>query len=231
MGGRRSRYWCGPGIFRETKKAPVRGFIGQRSAPVFLLKGTKKENEKTNPTDLHTRCNEDLHRERFRTCRSPARRLARMRRGTGDRPARPQRLRQDHAAQPLRRDGFPHYRRSASRRPGDVEPRRCRPDPSSPPQNWLRFSVLPIAAVAHRARERGTPSAAGRREEHRSHRARAPALGRSRRQSRARCPTSFPAARCSASPSPARWCTTPRFWLPTSPPAISIPPAATSSCA
>src|SRR5579862_5005914 len=33
MGGRRSRYWCGPGIFRETKKAPVRGFIGQWSAP------------------------------------------------------------------------------------------------------------------------------------------------------------------------------------------------------
>jgi hypothetical protein len=36
MGGRRSRYWCGPGIFRETKKAPVRGFIGQWSAPAFL---------------------------------------------------------------------------------------------------------------------------------------------------------------------------------------------------
>src|SRR5580704_15005207 len=35
MGGRRSRYWCGPGSFRETKKAPVRGFIGQRSAPIF----------------------------------------------------------------------------------------------------------------------------------------------------------------------------------------------------
>ena len=28
MGGRRSRYWCGPGPFRETKKAPIRGFIG-----------------------------------------------------------------------------------------------------------------------------------------------------------------------------------------------------------
>src|SRR5437868_11558195 len=36
MGGRRSRYWCGPGIFRETEKAPVRGFIGQRSAPAFF---------------------------------------------------------------------------------------------------------------------------------------------------------------------------------------------------
>src|SRR5579862_7006346 len=36
MGGRRSRYWCGRGIFRETKKAPVRGFIGQWSAPSFL---------------------------------------------------------------------------------------------------------------------------------------------------------------------------------------------------
>ena len=35
MGGRRSRYWCGPGIFRETKKAPVRGFIGHWSAPAF----------------------------------------------------------------------------------------------------------------------------------------------------------------------------------------------------
>src|ERR1700722_9916713 len=38
MGGRRSRYWCGPGSFRETKKAPVRGFIGQWSAPVFGIR-------------------------------------------------------------------------------------------------------------------------------------------------------------------------------------------------
>ena len=37
MGGRRSRYWCGPGFFRETKKAPVRGFIGQWSAPAFFV--------------------------------------------------------------------------------------------------------------------------------------------------------------------------------------------------
>src|ERR1700689_1641906 len=44
MGGRRSRYWCGPGIFRETKKAPVRGFIGQWSAPAFL-KRKVDENE------------------------------------------------------------------------------------------------------------------------------------------------------------------------------------------
>jgi hypothetical protein len=36
MGGRRSRYWCGPGTFRETKKAPARGFIGQRSVPAFF---------------------------------------------------------------------------------------------------------------------------------------------------------------------------------------------------
>src|SRR5580700_9004044 len=41
MGGRRSRYWCGPGIFRETKKAPVRGFIGQWSAPTFLNRKVK----------------------------------------------------------------------------------------------------------------------------------------------------------------------------------------------
>src|ERR1700735_3732250 len=39
MGGRRSRYWCGRGIFRETKKAPVRGFIGQWSAPTFCSAG------------------------------------------------------------------------------------------------------------------------------------------------------------------------------------------------
>jgi hypothetical protein len=36
MGGRRSRYWCGRGFFRETKKAPGRGFTGQWSAPTFL---------------------------------------------------------------------------------------------------------------------------------------------------------------------------------------------------
>src|SRR5580658_7729750 len=58
MGGRRSRYWCGPGIFRETKKAPVRGFIGQWSAPSFLItrkvnKVTKKE-KRTNETGKHS---------------------------------------------------------------------------------------------------------------------------------------------------------------------------------
>ncbi len=47
MGGRRSRYWCGPGIFRETKKAPGRGFTGQWSAPTFLK---RKGNKKTNRT-------------------------------------------------------------------------------------------------------------------------------------------------------------------------------------
>jgi hypothetical protein len=45
MGGRRSRYWCGPGIFRETKKAPGRGFTGQWSAPTFLKTKRKNENE------------------------------------------------------------------------------------------------------------------------------------------------------------------------------------------
>jgi hypothetical protein len=39
MGGRRSRYWCGPGSFRETKKAPARGFIGQWSAPASCSAG------------------------------------------------------------------------------------------------------------------------------------------------------------------------------------------------
>jgi hypothetical protein len=41
MGGRRSRHWCGPGSFRETKKALARGFIGQWSAPHFLLTGRR----------------------------------------------------------------------------------------------------------------------------------------------------------------------------------------------
>jgi hypothetical protein len=36
MGGRRSRYWCGPGFSRETKLAPARGFIWQWSAPTYL---------------------------------------------------------------------------------------------------------------------------------------------------------------------------------------------------
>ena len=36
---RRSRYWCGPGSFRETKKAPARGFIGHWSAPAFCSAG------------------------------------------------------------------------------------------------------------------------------------------------------------------------------------------------
>ena len=40
IGGRRSRYWCGPGIFRETKKAPGRGFTGHWSAPaLYALEG------------------------------------------------------------------------------------------------------------------------------------------------------------------------------------------------
>jgi hypothetical protein len=39
MGGRRSRYWCGPGFSRETKLAPARGFIGQWSAPTFCSAG------------------------------------------------------------------------------------------------------------------------------------------------------------------------------------------------
>jgi hypothetical protein len=43
MGGRRSRYWCGPGIFRETKKAPVRGFIGQWSAPTKFLSHSESD--------------------------------------------------------------------------------------------------------------------------------------------------------------------------------------------
>jgi hypothetical protein len=37
MGGRRSRYWCGPGFSRETKLAPGRGFTGQWSAPTFFV--------------------------------------------------------------------------------------------------------------------------------------------------------------------------------------------------
>jgi hypothetical protein len=45
MGGRRSRYWCGPGIFRETKKAPGRGFTGQWSAPTFLKRKGKNESD------------------------------------------------------------------------------------------------------------------------------------------------------------------------------------------
>jgi hypothetical protein len=52
MGGRRSRYWCGPGIFRETKKAPVRGFIGQRSAPVFY-RDYERELQKTKGTKTY----------------------------------------------------------------------------------------------------------------------------------------------------------------------------------
>ena len=40
---------------------------------------------------------------------------------------------------------------------------------------------------------------------------------------------SSPAARCSASPSPAPWCIRPKSSSPTSPPAISTPPAATRS--
>jgi hypothetical protein len=36
MGGRRSRYWCGPGFSRETKLAPARGFTGQWSAPTRI---------------------------------------------------------------------------------------------------------------------------------------------------------------------------------------------------
>ena len=46
MGGRRSRYWCGPGIFRETKKAPGRGFTGQWSAPTFLKRKGKTKRRK-----------------------------------------------------------------------------------------------------------------------------------------------------------------------------------------
>jgi len=37
MGGRRSRYWCGPGIFRETKKAAVRRFTGQVERSSFFV--------------------------------------------------------------------------------------------------------------------------------------------------------------------------------------------------
>jgi hypothetical protein len=36
MGGRRSRYWCGPGIFRETKKAAGRRFTGHWGAPTLF---------------------------------------------------------------------------------------------------------------------------------------------------------------------------------------------------
>ena len=47
----------------------------------------------------------------------------------------------------------------------------------------------------------------------RSHRngARPAPLGGTRREGRAACPTSSPAARCSAWPSPARWCIRPTF--------------------
>ncbi len=42
MGGRRSRYWCGPGFSRETKLAAVRRFTGQWGAPTnFRGRGLK----------------------------------------------------------------------------------------------------------------------------------------------------------------------------------------------
>ena len=45
MGGRRSRYWCGPGSFRETKKAvtPDRNQAG--GAPRIFLKRNEKGNK------------------------------------------------------------------------------------------------------------------------------------------------------------------------------------------
>jgi hypothetical protein len=37
MGGRRSRYWCGPGFSRETKLAAVRRFTGQVERSNFFI--------------------------------------------------------------------------------------------------------------------------------------------------------------------------------------------------
>ena len=50
MGGRRSRYWCGPGIFRETKKAPVRGFTGAVERSNSFLLNAKRRNQNVRAT-------------------------------------------------------------------------------------------------------------------------------------------------------------------------------------
>ncbi len=106
-----------------------------------------------------------------------------MLRRSGNRPPRTQRLRQNHSPQPLRRHGFPHHRRNTHRRRANLETQRRRPDPASPYQNRIRLSVLSTPSLPHSTRERRTSSLALRRKKHRSHRARAPPLGRPGRQS------------------------------------------------
>src|ERR1700733_5156285 len=82
MGGRRSRHWCGPGSFRETKKALARGFIGWWSAPTFFCnkkKERKKRNAKRNKPDpnlirrsrakSHTRTRFAIYRADANNCR------------------------------------------------------------------------------------------------------------------------------------------------------------------
>ena len=95
--------------------------------------------------------------------RSPARHFAHRRSRHRHRAAGPQRLRQDHPAQPRRRHGFPHRRRSPHRWPRHRVALRIRTDRAAPHAHRLRLPVLPAAAHAHRARKCRAAAAARRR--------------------------------------------------------------------